>query len=147
MSLIARSHLLNQRDPLAIFEDVFGDVFTRPRYALGDASLTSRARMDLVEKPEAFDVRIDLPGVAKEDIKVDIHGNRVSISAQTKSEKEQKEGDRVLYSERYAASYARSFELPQEVDEAQAVATYENGVLKLLLPKKALSASKRLAIR
>lgn len=144
MNLITRN---NQRDPLAIFEDVFGDMFTRPRLALSDMPLAGRARMDIVEKSEAFDVKVDLPGVAKEDIKVDIQGNRVSIAAQAKSEKEQKEGDRVLYSERYAASYARSFELPQDVDEAHAEAVYENGVLRLLLPKKAVGGSKRLAIR
>jgi len=143
MNLITRR---GQHDPLTMFEDFFNDMFTRPQYSMTGLPLASRARMDLVEKADTFEVEVDLPGVNKDDIQVDIQGNRVSISAQSKSEKEQKEGDRVLYSERYAASYARSFDLPQDVDDEKSEATFENGVLKLTLPKRAASANKRLEI-
>ena len=56
------------------------------------------------------------------------------------------EGDKVLRSERYYGSVSRAFTLPQDVDEAKAVAKYEDGVLTLELPKKATSAAKRLAV-
>jgi len=56
--------------------------------------------MDVIDKGERFEVKVDLPGVKKEDIDVPVEGNRVSISAKTKEEKEVKEGDRVLHSER-----------------------------------------------
>ncbi|TAK90420.1 MAG: Hsp20/alpha crystallin family protein [Burkholderiaceae bacterium] len=144
MNLITRN--TNYRDPLTLFEDVFGDVFARPSWTTNEGAPLARARMDVTEKPEAFEVKVDLPGVKKDDIQVDIQGNRVAISAQVQTSKEQKD-DRVLYSERYAASYARSFDLPQEVDETHADARYENGVLQLLLPKKATTANKRLAIK
>jgi len=56
--------------------------------------------MDVIDKGESSEVKVDLPGVKKEDIDVPVEGNRVSISAKTKEEKEVKEGDRVLHSER-----------------------------------------------
>jgi HSP20 family protein len=101
----------------------------------------------VIDKNDRYEVLVDLPGVRKEDIQVTIEGARVAISAETRSEKEEKEGDRVLHSERFAASYARTFELPAEVTEEGAQATFENGVLKLTLPKRATVTSKRLAIK
>jgi HSP20 family protein len=102
--------------------------------------------MDVVDKGEAFEVKIDMPGVKKEDINVSIDGERVTISAETKEEKEVKNGDKVLHTERYMTSYARSFELPTQVSDANADAHYEDGVLTLTLPKRAPTASQRLAI-
>ena len=59
---------------------------------------------------------------------------------------EVKEGDRVLRSERYFGQVSRSFQLAQDVDEAQALAKFNDGVLELTLPKKAAGTSKRLTI-
>jgi HSP20 family protein len=104
-------------------------------------------RVDVMEKNGAFKVRADLPGVKKEDINVRIDGNIVQIDAETKKEKDVKEEDgKVLRSERYYGSVSRTFSLAQDVDEAKAVAKYEDGVLTLDLPKKATTTSKRLAI-
>jgi HSP20 family protein len=104
-------------------------------------------RVDVTEKDGAFKVRADLPGVKKEDINVRIDGNIVQIDAETKKEKDVKEEDgKVLRSERYYGSVSRTFSLAQDVDEAKAVAKYEDGVLTLDLPKKATTTSKRLAI-
>ena len=58
-----------------------------------------------------------------------------------------KEGDRVLRSERYFGQISRSFQLAQDVDEAQAIAKFNDGVLELTLPKKTATASKRLTIQ
>jgi HSP20 family protein len=63
-----------------------------------------------------------------------------------KSEKEVKEGDKVLHTERMATTYARSFELPAEVTDVGADARYENGVLVLMLPKRAPTASRKLTV-
>jgi HSP20 family protein len=101
----------------------------------------------VIDRNDRYDVLVDLPGVKKEDIQVTIEGNRVAIAAETKSEKEVKEGERLIHSERYAASYARSFELPAEVTEEGAEARFENGVLRLTLPKRATVTSKRLTVR
>jgi len=65
---------------------------------------------------------------------------------EAKGEKQAKEGERVLHTERYASSYVRSFELPTEVTQETAEAAFENGVLRLGLPKRVQVAGKRLAI-
>ncbi|OYY82000.1 MAG: heat-shock protein Hsp20, partial [Hydrogenophilales bacterium 16-62-9] len=74
-------------------------------------------------------------------------GNQVSISAETKTEKEEKKGEKVLRSERYCGKVMRSFTLTHDVDEAKAQAKYSDGVLELSLPKKAVSSAKTLAIQ
>ena len=84
--------------------------------------------------------------MAKDDIHVEIDGNRVSITGEVKRESEQKEGERVLRSERYYGSVARSFSLANEIDESKSAAKFENGVLSLTLPKKAASGGRKLAI-
>jgi HSP20 family protein len=102
--------------------------------------------MDVLDKGDKFEVNVDLPGAKKEDIVVSVEFNRVSISAKVKEEKEVKEGDRMLHSERSFTSYARTFELPVEVTDSGAEAAYENGVLKLTLPKRASATTKRLTV-
>jgi HSP20 family protein len=140
---------LVRREPLSLFDEFLNDFFTRAGMPARTAELPSvaRARMDVIDRGDRFEVLVDLPGVKKEDIHVTIEGPRVSINAETKSEKQRKEGERVLHIERFAASYARSFELPAEVTEEGAEAKFEDGVLRLALPKRATVASKRLQIR
>jgi HSP20 family protein len=71
----------------------------------------------------------------------------VTITADSKTEKEVKNGERVLHTERFATSYARSFELPVEVTQDGADAAFENGVLRLTLPKRTQTVSKPLTVR
>jgi len=104
-------------------------------------------RVDVSEADGAYTVRADLPGVPKEAIHVDIDGNRVTIRAEVKRETEQKDGERVLRSERYYGAFARSFALTDEIDDDRAAAKFENGVLELTLPKKAVAGAKRLSIQ
>jgi HSP20 family protein len=99
-------------------------------------------KVDVVEKPEAFVVRAEVPGVNKDDIQVTIEGDQLTIAAQIKRESEAKEGERVLRSERYVGSVYRSFVLPVEIDESTSQAKYENGVLELTLTKKPAAARK-----
>jgi len=133
-----------------MFDELMRDFWNRPAWMPTQLETEfapiERARMDVVDKGTAFEVTVDLPGVKKEDIDVSIDGTRVTIRAETKTEKEKKEGDKVLYSERSIASYARTFELPAEVTEAAADAHYDNGVLTLMLPKRSPVPSKRLEI-
>lgn len=139
-------------DVFSLFDDFLGDLWSRnvgasPQVQSGSVPAVARARMDVTDQGERFEVKVDLPGVKRDDIHVTIEGPRVSISAQAKSESESKDKEgRVLHSERYAARYARSFELPVEVDDKSAKARFEDGVLTLALPKKAAVVSKRLAI-
>ena len=104
-------------------------------------------KVDVTESKDAFVVRAEVPGVAKEDIHVSIEGNQVTISAEVKRETEQKEGERLLRSERYYGAVYRSFVLPVELDETNSQAKYDNGVLELTLAKKAQVAGRKLTIQ
>jgi HSP20 family protein len=98
------------------------------------------------EDDKSFTVHADIPGAKKEDIQVDIDGNVVSVRAETRQEKEEKKGEKVLYSERSYGMVSRSFSLPLEVDEKAAKAEYKDGVLNLVLPKKANGGGKRISV-
>lgn len=102
--------------------------------------------VDVSENDKAYTVKAEIPGVSKDDSHVAIEGKQVSISAEVKKEKEEKEGEKVLHSERYYGSAYRSFTLPMDVDQSKADAKYVNGVLELTLPKKAGAAMKQLEI-
>ena len=103
--------------------------------------------MDVTENDKAYVVHADIPGVKKDDIHVTIDGSQVAISAESKYQREQKEGDKVLRSERSYGKAYRAFTLAQDVDEAGAEAKYVDGVLELTLPKKAASSAKRLSVQ
>ena len=93
-----------------------------------------------------FYLKAELPGVKKEDIHVGIDGNELSINAEMRKEKEEKEGTTVLRSERYFGRWSRSFTLGASVDEAKAEAKYSDGILMLTLPKKGGVQPKEIAV-
>jgi HSP20 family protein len=125
-------------------EDFFRDFSMFP--TMRGMESGSRIRMDVSETEQEYTVKADIPGVQKEDIKVAIDGNQVSVSAEIKDEKETNTSG-VIRSERYYGQQSRSFTLPQEVDDTKAQAKYENGVLYLTLPKKAGTGGKQLTIQ
>lgn len=126
------------------FDDLFRGFFMRPvRFESGQEL---QFKVDVREDDKAYTVHAELPGVKKEDIQVTIDGSQVAISAEAKHEKDVKEGETVLRSERYYGKVSRTFALDSDVDEASAQARYENGVLELTLPKKAPLQAKRLEI-
>jgi HSP20 family protein len=141
-----------RRDPLGtLFDDIFDNYFSRSGWPAagrnGQRPAAVLARMDVVDKGDRYAVTMDLPGVKKEDIQITVEGSRVAISAESKSQTETRDGDKVLHTERTATSYARSFELPSEVTEDKADAAYENGVLLLTLPKREHVAGRKLSVR
>lgn len=100
-------------------------------------------RVEVKENPESYSVNAELPGISKDDIHVHIDGPVVSVSAERK---EEKDGERVLRTERYYGKVSRSFQLGQDVDESQANAKFVDGVLELNPPKKAEVQAERLTI-
>jgi HSP20 family protein len=129
---------LARLDPFRGLEEVFDQ---SPR--LRSAGMTPR--MDVRETAQGYVIHAEVPGVKKEDIRVDVDGNQVSISAQAQRESEEK-SENMLCTERSWGQYYRSFTLPQAVDDAQATAEYHDGILALTLPKKAGGTAKTLAI-
>ena len=134
--------------PRGFFDDTLDDIFrgflVRP-FAYEPVSMP-QVRIDVSENENAYRVSADLPGVRKEDISVTIQGDTVTITAEVRHEKEAKNGEQVLRSERYHGRISRTFTLEQEVDETAAEAHYNDGVLELVLPKKAAAKRKRLTV-
>jgi HSP20 family protein len=126
------------------FDDLFRGFFMRPVRFEGQPEV--QVKIDVSEDDKGYTVHAEIPGVKKEDIHVTIDGNQVAISAEIKNEKEVKEGEKVLRSERYYGKVSRAFSLGQDVDEAAAQAKYSNGVLELRLPKQMAAKAKRLNI-
>jgi len=115
---------------------------------IGDQELQPlQLKIDVSEDDNNYSVRADIPGVKKEDIRVSVDGNQVSISAEAKSSKEEKKDKNLIYSERYEGKVFRSFTLDRDVDESKSQAKYSDGVLELTLPKKVASKnSKQLSV-
>ena len=157
MNIVKRSS-----SPLSVLrtaapEDQFGqlvesmfDEFFAP-FARGTPLLsqegTASPRLDLNETDKTFEIQAEMPGVKKDDVKVSIDHQRVTIEGECRTANERREGENVVYSERSARKYMRSFMLPSEVDDTTAEAKLENGILSLSLPKKQGSEARRLTIQ
>ena len=132
---------LTRFDPLnELFADPFPDMFRRfirsPEWA--GARAPNEMKVDVSESEQQYVVKAEIPGAKKEDVRITIDDNFVSISAEVKEEKEKKgNGERELVRELYHGSLARGFSLGHEVNDKEAQAKFDNGVLTLTLPKRA----------
>ena len=138
---------LRSFDPFAFepWEDTMRTLF-RP-WKLDVAEAAPRIKVDVSEQEGSFAVKAEIPGVRKEDIDVRVEGNQVTISAEVKTEKEEKKGGRFLRKECQQGFASRSFTLGCALDESQADAKFENGILSLTLPKKAPASNRRLQVQ
>lgn len=130
-----------------LMDEMFKNFMSRPMRYLEDEAGLIQMRVDVSEDDKDFTLKAEIPGVKKEDINVTIDGNRVSISAESKKESEEKQGAKVIRSERYFGKVFRSMTLDSDVDPNTADAKYADGVLTLTLQKKASSTSKQLTIK
>ena len=106
-------------------------------------------KTDIRDAGDAYVLEADLPGMKKEDIHIDIDGERLSISAERNAVREEKdENGGNIRCERAYGSFSRSFDISR-IRAGDISAAYEDGVLKLTLPKqtKAVPASRRLEIQ
>ena len=147
-------HLNDRLNPsAAVFPQRLDDLlagFFRP--VPGEARTTAAPiKIEVSEDAAAYRVSAVLPGVKKEDIHVEVDQNEVSIVAEIKRESTvpanaAKDAERVLHSERYYGKTSRVFSVAQDIDEAAVQAKYADGVLTLVLPKKAPISAKRVTI-
>lgn len=138
---------ITRYDPFSdLFDDLLKGFVVRPVGFETEEPLR-RLKIDVAEQNGEYKVLAELPGVKKDDIKVAIDGDQVSITAEARLERDAKKDERVLHSERYFGKVSRAFRLGQEIDEARASAKYADGVLELTLPKKAAAAAKHLTIQ
>jgi len=142
-----------------LFDDAFDRFFSSPVAIANDTPPARRPALDVSETDRQYVVTLDVPGIQREDIQVSIEGRRVSIVAEaksaTKTEPAKDESatngadaqaaapaERAILRERALVSYARSFTLPAEIDQAESQAKLENGVLTLTLTKRAANAGR-----
>lgn len=131
-------------DPFSDFDNLFKGFMLRPIFH-GEAA-PPQMKLEVTEDDKAYTIKAEIPGVNKEDIKISVDGNQVSISAEVKKESEKKEGKKVVHSERYYGQVARSFTLDKEVEQGSAKAKYTDGVLEAILPKKPGTAAKQIVV-
>jgi HSP20 family protein len=128
-----------------LFDNALDHLFAQPA---ADSAPVRRPAIDVSESDRGYVVTLDVPGVTREDVKVSIDGRRVSIVAEARADEAApaapaadatdapKSADRVILRERAVPSYARSFTLQSEIDQATSQAKLDNGVLTLTLVKR-----------
>ena len=135
------NHLIRTpRSPIARrwnddFDNLFENFLQPLRWVEEEASQGIAPRLDVVERDNEFVVKAEMPGMKKDDIEVSLENGVLTITAETRSETEEKEGDRVIRQERRYGKYLRSLRLGKEIDEKKVKASYKDGILELVLPK------------
>lgn len=121
-----------------LFDDFFDD-FARPIRKLVRYSTpaTTTMKTDVKENEDSYELYIDLPGYKKEDVRAELKNGYLTISATTKDENDEKdENGRYIRRERYYGSCSRSFYVGEEVGQEEIKAKFEDGILKISVPKK-----------
>ena len=133
----------------SIFDDFFkpwNEVFDENRW---NKMLTVPA-VNIKEEPESYLVSLAIPGMKKEDLHIDMEGNMLTISSEKEEKMEEKE-DKFTRKEYNYSSFSRSFTLPEDVKLDQIDARYEDGVLKITLPRmveaKEVITSKKIDVK
>jgi len=130
--------------------DKFFDNFLAPgpyTRRSADSSFFSPA-VDIHDNDENYSIKVDLPGVKKEDVKVQLHDGVLSIEASHSDESEEKKDGKVVLKERRTGKFLRSFSLGADVHEEDINAKFDDGVLNVTVPKarERAPASKQIAV-
>jgi HSP20 family protein len=136
---------LNRFEPFWNLESLIP--FPRMTRWMKDMPAEPVIKLDVTEDEKLYHVKADIPGVKKEDIRVEIDGNQVSLTAEVKRETEEKKGETLVHSERYYGKQFRSFTLEQEIDRTKAEARFVDGVLELTLPKTGAAPAQRITVQ
>lgn len=116
----------------------------------GDRDETSQAvwapRTDLVESNDSYRIQLDLPGVRRDDVKINYEDNQLTISGERRDEHTEESEERVRV-ERTFGHFYRAFSLPRSIDPEGIEATHDNGVLTITVPKTEESRSRQIEIQ
>jgi HSP20 family protein len=118
-------------DPLAMFDQLFGNAGT-PRSA---ASLMRAPETDVVETEREIRVQVEMPGLKRDNIEVDVENNVLTVRGEKREERTEGQEGRYHLAERRWGTFARSFVLPRDVDADHIQASFEDGVLTVRIPK------------
>lgn len=125
------SDFVSLRDAM---DQLFQDSFIRPTTLTGLAAGQIAVPIDLWETPDAYHLRADLPGLTPDDIDINVTGDTLQLSGELKPAADVS-GDGWLRQERRIGKFQRALSLPVQIDAAKVEATFQNGVLDLVLPK------------
>jgi len=131
--------LLKRNDLFPGFNHLFDDFLTRDLWGSSNNSSTSTTipAVNIRETNENFEVEMAAPGMTKNDFRIELDGNMLTITSEKNEEREQKEGEKYTRREFSYQSFQRSFQLYKDVVDAEKIqAKYENGVLHLIIPKR-----------
>jgi HSP20 family protein len=140
MSLIRYNSTLNDFVPTP-FSNLIDRFFNESVSRFGGSQYSFVPRVDVVEDEKAFEIHVAVPGVNKEDIKIDLNDHVLTISGERKFSKEKKD-DNFRSIETQYGTFSRSFVLPEKVDATSINAKYNNGILELTIPKDEKKALK-----
>ncbi len=143
---VARRHNLTAVDKL--FDELWNSMWeARAARNEEDTALPmQRPPMDVIEQDDAVVVRMDLPGIRPEDVEIEVDGDRLIITGKVADEQTD-ESDRVTYRERRYGGFERSLRLGDTLVTENAEATFEHGVLTLVLPKRPETQPRRIAVQ
>ena len=128
------------------FGRAFDGFFSPIRWVEEAAGQSLTPAVDVVERENDFVVHADLPGIKKEDINVVLEDGVLTVSAESKFERDEKNGDRLVRQERHYGRYVRSLRLGTQVDDQKVKANYKDGVLELILPKAEAAKPKKISV-
>lgn len=117
------------------FDSIFDDFFPSVRASSETSNGHIIPRVDIEEKENKFVITADLPGIKKEDIHVELNNGMLTIRAQHEESSEENKDGVVIRRERHTGTYSRSFNVGKGVSEQDISGNFENGVLKLEIPK------------
>ncbi len=141
--------LSNRKSDFAGFFDGFFDDFFAPamgRNLFTDTTVGNGLQVDIFEKDDQLVIEAEMPGVAREDITLDVKGRLLTLGYERKTNEEVKEGQRYRRERRYG-KFERTFKLGFAVDAEKVAAKYENGVLRLEIPKPEEEQKREIAIK
>ncbi len=118
-----------------LFDDWMDDISFRDR--LPEVHVSQLMKTDIREHDQGYELDIDLPGFKKEDLKAELKDGYLTIEAHTGHKEEEKGKDgKYIRRERYSGSCSRSFYVGEDITEEDIKAKFEDGILKLAIPKK-----------
>lgn len=138
---------LKQYDPFFSVEPISDMLQGMLRSFRGATESAFVFKVDVSETDANYTLTAELPGVKKEDIDISVDRGTVMITAKVEKSSEQKDGERLIRRERYSGRMQRAFTLDANIDESNVDASFEDGVLRLVLPKKEANPQKRISVR
>jgi HSP20 family protein len=116
------------------FSNLIDRFFSDSLARSGGSSYSFVPKVDILENEKGYEVSLAVPGLSKDDFKIDLNDNFLTISGERKLSKEKKENNFHVVETQYG-NFGRSFSLPENVDASKIQATYNNGILEIFIPK------------